>query len=308
MIGHVVKSCIKFIINSDYRFMILSRKTPIYDSMDDKSFLIRKYHSELNKSLSLEIPKTFAEKMQWLKLYNRKEIYTTMVDKFSVKKYVADRIGEEYIIPTLGVWDKIESIDFDSLPDQFVLKCTHDSGGLVICRDKSKLQKSDLDDKIASRLKHNFYLVGREWPYKNVVPRIIAEQYLEDSNTRELCDYKFYCFGGIPRYCQVILNRSTSETVDFFDMNWKHQDFTGLGLPLKPFSKITINRPLNFEKMKKFAGLLSEKTPFLRVDFYEVNGKLYFGELTFYPASGFGEFYPSEWNNTLGDLIDLPEK
>ncbi len=270
-----------------------------------KMYLKMKYRLTMGKKLDLKNPKTFNEKLQCLKLYDRKPEYTIMVDKYAVKKYVADKIGEEYIIPTLGVWDKFEDIDFEKLPNQFVLKCTHDSGGLVICKDKSKLDIAVAKKKIEKCLKTDFYLLGREWPYKNVPRKIISEKYMEDESGKELKDYKWFCFNGEPKYCQVISDRTTNEAIDFFDADWNHQEFTGLALPHKPFNSSPIPIPLQLEKMKMFAKVLSKDISFLRVDFYEINGKLYFGELTFYPASGFGVFTPVEWNEKLGSWIKI---
>lgn len=303
----IVNIVIKYIIDKRFRFL-LNCDMGIYSKMDDVAYLTKYYYYKTGQKLNLDFPKLFSEKMQWLKLYDRQSRYTTMVDKYAVKQYVSNKIGEQYIIPTIGVWERFEDIDFDVLPNQFVLKCTHDSHGVVICRDKASINYKKVRKKLCRALRRNYYAPYREWPYKNVKPRIIAEQYMKDADSIELRDYKFYCFGGNPLYCQVISNRTSNETVDFFDMNWKHQDFTGLALPHKKFSKAPIPKPINLEKMKEFACVLSENIPFLRVDFYEVNGKLYFGELTFYPASGFGEFYPTKWNEIMGDHIILPEK
>lgn len=273
--------------------------------LPDRQFIMLKWRLSRGYKLNLDNPKTFNEKLQWLKLNYRKPEYTVMVDKFQAKQYVSNIIGEEYIIPTLGVWDRFNDIDFDKLPNQFVLKCTHDSGGLVICKDKSKLDLSAARKKINRSLKRDYYLAGREWPYKDVPRKIIAEKYMEDESGRDLRDYKFYCFNGEPKYCQVISDRRSNETVDFFDMDWNHQEFTGLGVPHKPFSNMPVPIPVNFEKMKGFARELSKGISFLRVDLYEVNKKIYFGELTFFPDSGFGTFSPDNWNYVLGDMIDL---
>ncbi len=298
----------KFLFNPSVRMGYLC-KLGFYDKMPDNKFLKKKFKLELGYELNLDNPKTFSEKLQWLKLNDRKPEYTKMVDKYAVKKYVADKIGKQYIIPTLGVWSNPDDIDFDKLPDKFVLKCTHNSGlGMCICRDKSKLDILKVRTKLRNGLQQNYYLTGREWPYKNVKPRIIAEQYMEDTQTTDLRDYKFFCFNGEPVYCQVISNRTTNETIDFFDMEWKHQEFTGLALPSKPFNNSPVPVPVQFEKMKKIAKILAKESAFLRVDFYEVKGNLYFGELTFYPASGFGEFTPDKYNLIIGKMLKLPEK
>ena len=269
----------------------------------DSLFIRMAYFRRMKKFPNLKNPQTFNEKLQWLKLHNRKPEYTTMVDKYEAKKYVADLIGEEYIIPTLGVWDRFDDIDFDSLPDQFVLKCTHDSGGLVICQDKAKLDKEAAKKKIEASLKDNYYWQGREWPYKNLKPRIIAEQFLENPESADLFDYKFFCFHGEPKVMYISNDHGADPRTDFFDMEFQH-------LPIKardPNADIPPCKPEKFEEMKRLAEVLSKEMPHLRVDFYYVNGKVYLGELTFYHMSGFTEFTPPEWNMRMGDWIQLPE-
>ena len=230
-----------------------------------------------------------------------------MVDKYKVKDYVASIIGHEYIIPTIGVWDKFEDIDFENLPQQFVLKCTHDSGGLVICRDKNTLNIEKAKRKINKCLKHNFFYAQREWPYKNVVPRIIAETYMEDEKDQELRDYKFFCFDGKVKALFIATDREAEgeETkFDFFDENFNHLNFTN-GHPnaINPPHK-----PQQFNLMKELAEKLSVNIPQVRVDFYEVNGKVYFGEMTFFHWSGMTPFEPEEWDAVFGSWIDLPDK
>ena len=248
--------------------------------------------------------KSFNEKLQWLKLYDRKDIYTTLVDKNAVKDYVAKKIGDEYIIPTLGVWDSFDEIDFDTLPEQFVLKCTHDSGGLVICSDKAKFDKFEAKQKIESCLKRNYYYFGREWPYKNVKPRIIAEKYMVDESGTELKDYKFFCFDGKVKALFISSGRGTEKHCDdYFDADFNH-------LPMRkghPNSEKPIQKPDSFEKMKKLAETLSAQMPHARVDFYDVCGKIYFGEITLFSGSGFFRFYPEEWDYTFGSWINLPK-
>lgn len=261
----------------------------------------------MNKKLDLTNPNTFTEKLQWLKIHDRKKNYTSMVDKYEVKKYVANIIGDYYIIPTIDVYDRFDEIDFEAMPQQFVMKCTHDSGGLVIVRNKNELNICEARKKINKCLKRNFYYNFREWPYKDVRPRIIIEKYMQNSDEQELKDYKFYCFNGEPKYCQVIADRQVEETIDFYDMNWKHQAFNGLnnGPNPYPMARKKHDKPKTFNKMKEFAKELSHGIAFVRVDFYEINDKLYFGEITFFPAGGFGEFSPKEWDKRLGDMINL---
>ena len=276
-----------------------------FNWMDDEKYLKIAYKIRMGKEINLQQPKTYSEKLQWLKLYDRKQIYTDLVDKYQVKKIVSNIIGENYIIPTLGVWDRAEDIDFDVLPDQFVLKCTHDSGGLVICKDKKKLDMAAAVKKLNACLKHNFYYAQREWPYKNVKPRIIAEPYMEDNKAHELIDYKLMCFNGEVKCSFTCSERFSQEglKVTFFDNDWKVMPFERH----YPSSKNPPKKPLNFNKMLEFATKLSRGIPFVRVDFYEINGLLYFGELTFFPGNGFEEFTPLEWDYKMGSWLKLPK-
>ena len=298
-------SYVKKLMKNPAKIIYVLKKIKFDRLLSDKAYLKLMYRACIGKKLNLKDPKTFNEKLQWLKLYDRKPEYVKLVDKHDVKSYVADVIGEEYIIPTLGVWDSFDEIDFDKLPEKFVLKCTHDSGGLVICRDKAKLDLEAAKKKINKSLKRNFYYAAREWPYKNVKPRIIAEQYMEDSKTCELRDYKFYCFDGKPTMLLVAserMNGNKDVKFDFFDSEYNHLDIT----KGHPNADVTPEKPQNFEKMLELAKILSKGIPFLRVDFYEANGKIYFGELTFYPAGGFEPFEPDRWNFELGKMLELP--
>lgn len=273
----------------------------------DEKFLRKLYGLRMGKELNLEHPQTFSEKLQWLKLNNRQPIMCDMVDKVEAKKYVANLIGEEYIIPTLGVYNSVDEIDFETLPNQFVLKCTHDSGGLVICKDKSKLDIVAAKKKLAQSLKRNYYYQNREWPYKNLTPRIIIEQYMEDESGYELKDYKFFCFDGEVKALFIASDRGAEneETkFDFFDADFNHLPFTNG----HPNASREINKPAGFEEMKQLAAKLSVGYPHLRVDFYDINGKIYFGELTFYHWSGTMPFEPEEWDYTFGSWIKLPLK
>lgn len=277
----------------------------------DRLYSSIKYFKAVRRFPNLRNPKLFCEKILWLKLYDRNPFYSKLVDKYEVKKYISSTIGSEYIIPTIGVWDNEKDIDFNLLPDQFVLKCTHDSGRVIICKDKNKLNIDNIRKELRYSLKRNFYKVTREWPYKDVPRKIIAEQYMIDNKSSELTDYKFFCFNGKPLYCQVIQNRSTDETIDFFDMLWNRIDgligLIGLNASLRN-SNTKIDKPETFEEMKIVAESLSKNIPFVRIDLYNINNKVYFSEFTFYPASGNGIFMPFEWNKMLGDYIDLPKK
>lgn len=271
-----------------------------------KPWLSWLFRRKMGYAMDWKSPKTFNQKLQWLKVYDRKPIYTTMVDKYEAKKYVAEIIGEEYIIPTLGVWDKFEDIDFDALPDQFVLKCTHDSGGLAIVRDKSTFDKEKARKQFKIALNRNPYDVTREWPYKNVKPRIIAEQYMVDEETKELRDYKFFCFGGEVKAMLIATERDVEGNVkmDFFDCDGNHLPFRRGHENAKKTPAI----PNCYEEMVALAEKLSEGICHVRVDLYSINGKIYFGEMTFYPASGLRAFEPAEWDRTFGDWLKLPSK
>lgn len=273
-------------------------------AFSDKCFLEILFRSRVGYKLNLKNPTTFNEKLQWIKLYDHNPLYTTMVDKYAVKKYVADIIGEEYIIRTLGVRDKPEDIDWNSLPNQFVLKCTHDSGGLVICKDKALLNKEKAIEKLSKSLKYNFYLAAREWPYKNVPRRIIAEEYKEDE-FGELRDYKFFCFNGEVKALFIATDRQSREEpyFDFFDADFNH-------LPMRhghPNAPALPQKPRSFEKMKELAAKLSKGMSEARIDFYDVNGHPYFGEITLFHHTGMVPFEPKKWDEIFGSWITLPK-
>lgn len=265
------------------------------------------YKKKFGKKLNLKNPQTYSEKLQWLKLYDKNPLYTKLVDKYEVKNYVAEKFGEDLIIPTLGVWDKFEDIDFNQLPDQFVLKTAHDSGGIYICKDKSKIDFSALSKFIKQRQKVNPYYSNREWPYKNVKPRVIAEKFMIDESGEGLKDYKFFCFNGKVKAMFIATDRNKEGTevkFDFFDRDFKH-------LPFKQGhenAEITPNKPAKYEEMVAIAERLSEGFCQVRVDLYNINGKIYFGEYTFFHFSGTQPFVPECWDKTFGDWITLPQK
>lgn len=279
--------------------------------LPDALYLKLWYRLDLGKSLDLKNPETFTEKLQWLKLHDRNPAYTTMVDKYAAKQYIAERIGHEHVVPTLGVWERFEDIDFDTLPDRFVLKCTHDSGGLVICRDKAKLDREAARKKIGRSLKRNYYWSCREWPYKNVPPRIIAEPYLEEKNHGDpthvdaniITDYKFFCFRGEPKVMYIAKDIGRGPESDYFDMDFNH-------LPIlvndDAFAEKMPEKPVYFEKMKEIAAVLSQGIPHVRVDFYSIGDALYVGEMTFFHCSGIFAIQPPEWDRRLGQWIQLP--
>ncbi|WP_372663125.1 ATP-grasp fold amidoligase family protein [Cohnella sp.] len=274
--------------------------------MNDEIHLQFMYWVRIGKRLNLNKPKSFNEKLQWLKLYDRNPIYTQLVDKYEVRRYITNVIGEKYLIPLLGVYNDFDEIDIEKLPEAFVLKCTHDSGGLLICKDKKSLDLEEAKVKFNRWLKRNFYFNSREWPYKNVEPRIICEEFKLDESSTELKDYKFMCFNGEAKCLFVCLNRNSPNglNVDFYDMDWNPMPFERHYLN----SKSIINKPKNFKKMVEFAEKLSKNIPFVRVDFYEINGNLFFGELTFYPGSGYEKFKPESFDYLLGSWIELPTK
>ncbi|MCQ2963887.1 ATP-grasp fold amidoligase family protein [Streptococcus sp.] len=269
--------------------------------LPDRIYIQLNYFARFKKFANLETPKTYNEKINWLKLNVKNPLYTKLVDKYEVKSYVGNIIGSQYIIPTLQVYDDVDSIDFDALPEQFVLKCTHDSEGLVICKDKTSLNIDKAKKKLRRALKQNFFYIGREYPYKNVKPRIIAEPYLEDNIYNELRDYKFFCFNGEPKYMLVISNRMNDVKIDYFDLNFKHLDTR----QKYENADQKIEKPINFDKMIELSRTLSKKLGHVRVDFYEVNGKIYFGELTFYHFSGFMPFEPAKWDEIFGEYFNF---
>ena len=286
--------------------IILSNKY-FFNYLSDKIYLKLKYKMLMKKELDLDNPKTFNEKLQWLKLYDRNPEYTKMVDKYDVKEYVSKIIGEEYVIPTIGVYEKFDNIDFAKLPNQFVMKCTHDSGGIIICKDKKKLDINLARKKINKSLRNNYYYKHREWPYKNVKPRIIIEKYLDDGKNSQLNDYKIMCFNGKAKcsfVCSERDNKDLGLAVTFFDLDWNRMPFER---HYRSSDKVIL-KPKNYNKMIELSEKLSENIPFVRVDWYEINGKLYFGELTFFPGAGFEEFTPEEWDYKIGDMLELPKK
>lgn len=302
MIRQIVKA-----VKNPYKIFVNLAYRGFFGAMRDDKYLKKMYRGVMGKKLNLEIPQTFNEKLQWLKLYHRKPEYTVMVDKYLVRDYIAKKIGEEYLIPLIGVWDTPEDIDFDQLPDRFVLKCNHNSGlGMYICKDKSKMDIQKVRAELTKGLRQDYYLTAREWPYKNVPRKIIAEQYMEDTETSELRDYKFMCFDGKVK-CTFVCSDRFSEKglhVTFFDRDWNVMPFERS----YPSVKQGVSKPHSYDKMLELAEILSQNIPFVRVDFYEVNGRIYFGELTFFPGTGMESFQPEEWDYTLGSWIRLPKK
>lgn len=302
----IIKIVKNFLFNRNLRFNYMIR-LGVTNCISDKQFLKKKYKREFGKKLCFNSPATFNEKLQWLKLYDRKPEYTIMVDKYRVREYIAEKIGEQYLIPLLGVWDSPDEIDFASLPNQFAMKCNHNSGlGMCICTDKSKLDIAKVKKDLSRGLKQNYYLTGREWPYKDVPRKIIAEQFMK-SDEGGLTDYKIHCFNGIPKLILVCKDRFTQTglTEDFFSPQWEHLD---IRRPNHPNAHQPIPKPEELSQILSLSRTLSEGIPFLRVDFYIVEHRIYFSELTFFPSSGFAQFVPEKWDQIFGEWLVLPEK
>lgn len=271
---------------------------------DDKSYLTIYYLIRLGKLINWRNPKIFTEKLNWLKIHNRKDEYTRMVDKLQAKEFAAERISSEYIVPTIGVWNSFDEIDFSKLPDRFVLKTTHGGGttGVVVCKDISKFDKKSAKAKIDSSMRKDLFVNSREWPYKNVRKRILAEEYIEDKNGHQ-DDYKIFCFNGEVKFLKIVFNNSTGHHANFYNKKWELLPF--YEADVLPDPQAEISAPDNFEKMIEIAEKLSEGIPFLRVDLYNLDGKIFFGETTFYPAGGWDFYAPKDADEYIGALMDL---
>jgi hypothetical protein len=291
----------KAISNPYWAFGVIIRKV-FSKCLSDRLFIKLEYLSGMKKMPDLAHPTTYNEKLQWLKLNDIHPEYSDLVDKHLVKSYIAKRIGKEYLIPTLKVWNRVEDIDFDSLPNEFVLKTTHDSGGVVICRDKATFDREKAIKKLQKSLNTNYFYEHREYPYKNVVPRIIAEPLMVDESGYELKDYKFFVFNGKCKMLFVGTDRQTDLCFDFFDPQFNHLPF----VQGHPWAKKEIKKPASLAKMVEIAEILGEGFPHVRVDLYDINGKIYFGELTFFHFSGNVPFESAEWDKTIGDWLQLP--
>lgn len=301
-----LKRIIRTIKKPRYIIAFLIRKCARFIK-NDRFYVKAIYRFYVGKKLDLDNPQTYNEKLNWQKVYDHNPLYTKMVDKYEAKEYVANIIGKQYIIPTIGCWEKAEDIEWSLLPNSFVLKTTHDSGGVVIIKDKSKLDKKKVIKKLTKRLKTDNFAFTREWPYKNVSRRIIAEEFMEDTKFGELRDYKFFCFDGKVNALFIAQDRGKAgEEVkfDYFDADFNHLDIH----QYHEASKTLPEKPSCFEEMKNLASKLSNGIPQVRVDFYEVNGKVYFGELTFFHHGGIVPFTPEKWDYIFGSWIKLPEK
>lgn len=312
-------------------------KRGLFNWMPDEQYLKFIWLIRMGYPLHLDDPKTYNEKIQWLKLHDHNPQYTIMADKFEAKQFIAERVGDEYVVPNYGVWNSFEEIDFDKLPEQFVLKTTHDNDSVFIVKDRDTFDRSIAKRLLTKHLGINHYWWWREWAYKNIKPRIIAEKLLTDSKQDTINDYKFFCFDGVPQFSYVChhVNKGQDpvmtqydgnpefmlskrirplyrlknimghlETYTFYDNNYQKIPCSKADWPATVDADLP---PKNFEKMKEIAATLSNGIPHVRVDFYEVNGKLYVGELTFYTSAGYENFSPDEYNYKFGDMIKLPE-
>ena len=282
---------------------VFLRKLYALPVFSDEAAIRLLYREELGVRLDLETPRTFNEKMQWLKLHDRNPLYTTLVDKLAVKAWLAERIGPEHVPVAYALWNSADDIDISDLPEKFVLKTNHDCGGVVVCNDRSSFDLHAAKRKLGRCMRRNYYWSWREWPYKNVKPLVFAEEYLNPQGSGELTDYKLYCFGNGKIMTVVCEDRNSSQGLSktYFDEDWRALDLHLGDHRVNPQHP----RPAHYDRMVELAGKLAEGLPFVRVDFYESNGRLYVGELTFYPNSGFVRFNPKEWDARLGALIDL---
>lgn len=290
----------------DYRNIIRNRefRLKLIDKLrfiPDKPYLKMVFRIKAGRKLDLENPKTFCDKQNWLKLNCQNANYTKLVDKIAVREYVTNILGEDIFFPILGIWDSIRDIKFDSLPEKFVLKCNHDSGSVKIIEDKSKINIDELDEFYKGRMKINPFYTGREYPYKEVKPRIFAEKYMIPDGVEDINDYKFFCFNGRPEIMFVATDRNSDVKFDFFDMEFNHLDIVNI----HPQSGKSIEKPVSFDRMKEIAAMLSKGMKFVRIDLYEIEGKVYFGEFTFFHGGGFWPMCPIEWEQKLGDLIEI---
>ena len=291
---------IKFI----YFFLNCLLKTPLYYLFSDKLFLKIRFQYLVGIKLNLNNPVTFNEKVQWLKIYDRKPIYTQMSDKYEVRKLIEHNIGKEYLIPLFGVYDSFNDIDFNKLPQEFIIKCTHDSGSIIICKDKNILNINKIKNIINKKMRTNYYHHCKEWAYKNITPRIVIEKYLTDESGNEISDYKIFCFNGEPKLIEVDTNRFTAHNRDYFSVNWEHHILTEGGIPNAP--RNSIKKPTTLNNMLNIARKLSASIPHVRIDFYTINNNIYFGEFTFYDSAGINYFNPPEWNFIIGSWLKLP--
>ena len=301
---NTISKILKYMSSPSYR-VIVNASRGRYDGLSDEEYLKKLFLARVGYPLDLNNPRTFNEKLQWLKLYNRNELFTAMVDKVAVKQIVSEKIGESFVIPTIRVYDDPSDIDFNELPKKFVMKCNHNSGGLCICKDKNKLNTAKVIEEFKKAFAFDYYLRSREWPYKNVNRKILVEEYVQDGDSPFLPVYKFFCFDGKPVIIQTIQNdKQPNESIDYFDTDWQlldlRQNFSNSAIPLR--------KPTHLEKMLGVVSILSEGIPFIRVDLYVINDEIKFSEFTFFSDSGLERFYPEKWDLELGEMINLPSR
>ncbi len=301
----------KNIISNPRYFIIYLNHFGLLNFINDVNYQKLMYWANTNKKLNLDNPKGFNEKLKWLMIHDKNPLYTQLVDKYKVREYVTEKIGEQYLIPLISIYSKPEDIDFSILPDKFVLKCNHNSGeGMCICKNKNTLDYDLVKNKLSKGLHSNGYMIAREWPYKNVVPLVVCEKYMEDELSKSmgidgLLDYKFYCFNGVPKFLYVSLtekDKGKKSNMNYYDMDFNRTPFVR---PDHNSLSFDVQKPICFDEMKRIAESLSKDIPFVRVDLYQINGKVYFGELTLYPGAGHGIFSPEEWELKLGDWLDI---
>lgn len=283
------------------KFLLYLLDFKIFHVIPDKTYIKIKFYLTMGYKLDLKDPKSYNEKLQYLKLYDRNPNYTQLVDKYAVRQFISNTIGGDYLIPLLGVYNSFDEINFNELPNQFVLKPTHTSGNVYICKDKSLINYKKLKKEINKWMKRKYYWLHREWPYKNIKPKIICEKYMVDESGIELKDYKFFCFDGTPQALFVATDRGTDTRFDFFDIHFNHLSV----VQHYKNAKKDIVKPIGFDKMVELSKKLSKNFPHVRVDFYNINGKIYFGELTFYHFSGFVKFEPEKYDYWFGSLINI---
>lgn len=304
----ILRKLKNYISDKDYRFLV-NAELGFYNSWTDERYLKTMFRATMGRELDLQNPQTFNEKIQWLKLYNRRPEYTVMADKYLARDYIREKLGEEYLIPLLGAWDSPDEIDFDALPDKFVLKCNHNSGvGMYICKDKSKMDVKKVKRELRRGLAQDYYLAKREWPYKDVPRKIICEQYMTDTpDSQNFTDYKFFCFDGRVDCVMLCLERSSGDTkFYFFDKDWelKRYNLRGQAAP----EGFTVPKPSCMDQMFQIAEELSKGMPFVRVDLYQSGEQVYFGELTFFPDSGFDANILKETDAYFGKCLCLPTR
>ncbi len=284
-------------------YIVIMRLPIIRHLIKDETYIKKNYEFATGRKLDFKNLSTFNEKLQWLKLYDRNSLYPILADKYLVREYIKNKIGNQYLISLIGVYDNAKDINWKSLPNKFVLKCNHASGTNIICQNKESLDKKKTIKILNKWLRTNYFWYSREWAYKDIKPRIICEKYMVDESGEELKDYKFFCFNGEPKLIQVDYNRFENHKRNIYDTSW---NFIDVSIKYPNDESIIINKPVNLSKMLELARVLSSNFMHVRVDFYSINGDIYFGELTFYHGSGHELFNPRNLELKMGDWLTLP--